>query len=147
MTCQPDLGFGGPGSVTISVCGQPLCPAGAAQLRLNGAKPFATGLLFASLSSTPTPLKGGTLVPIPILLQLPIQVDGSGRIALPVPGGAFGAGSLDVFLQAALVDGALPPRVRARGLSGSVCLASRQIFRSAGSAPLRLGYILGYTVV
>lgn len=110
-TCQPDLGFGGPGSVSISLCGQPLCTGEAPLFRLNGAAPFTPGLLVASLAINPTPLKGGTLVPLPIALQLPIQTDGAGRILIPVPGGAFGAGTLDLFLQTALFDGAQPQGV------------------------------------
>lgn len=104
VTCQPSIGFGGPGNVTISICGQPLCTGFAPSFLLTGGEPNAVGLLFSGLTSNPTPFKGGLVVPVPWLFTPAIQVDPSGRLQFQLPGGAAGAGSVDVFLQAGLAD-------------------------------------------
>lgn len=104
VTCQPDIGFGGPGNLVISVCGQPLCTGYAPKFLLTGGKPNAVGLLFAGLVNNPLPFKGGQIVPTPWLFTPPIQVDTSGRLQFPLPGGAAGAGSVDIYMQVALAD-------------------------------------------
>ena len=104
VTCQPDIGFGGPGNLVISVCGQPLCSDYAPNFQLTGGKPNAVGLLFAGLINSPLPFKGGQIVPTPWLFTPAIQVDASGRLQFPLPGGAMGAGSIDLYMQVALAD-------------------------------------------
>lgn len=104
-SCQYDLGFGGPGNLSLSLCGQTLDdPANTAQLSLTGAEPFGQVGFFLGVSNSPTPFKGGLLVPVPFLVQLILPADGGGALSLPVPGmaGAFGV----FYLQAAAFDGA-----------------------------------------
>ncbi|HEX5011553.1 MAG TPA: choice-of-anchor J domain-containing protein [Planctomycetota bacterium] len=103
--CQTDLGFGGPGSLALSVCGDALASGSSATLRLTGAKPAAAGALLASLSVNPTPFKGGLLVTVPVQFLAPIVVDGTGHLALQVPGGF---GPADVAVQAVLADASQP---------------------------------------
>jgi len=59
------------------VAGQP------AEVDLIFAAPSAPATLFVSTSSTPVPFKGGTLVPVPMLLTLPFTTSPVGTIALP----------------------------------------------------------------
>lgn len=60
--CQHDAGFGGPGNMLLSACGDPLFPGNTAQLSLTGAPPGSTVALFVSDQYEPTPFLGGTLV-------------------------------------------------------------------------------------
>jgi hypothetical protein len=103
--CQPDLGFAGPGPVHLQVCGEPLATGGEALLSLAGAPPFAPVFLVAGLSLTPTPFKGGTLVPVPFLVAVPLAADAFGALAVPVPGGG---GPLTVYVQAVVPDASQP---------------------------------------
>lgn len=58
-------------------------------LTLSGARPSAACLLFVSLSSTPTPFKGGTLAALPAVLLVPLVTSPSGTLPLTFtwPGG------------------------------------------------------------
>lgn len=104
-TCQTDVGFGGPGSVTIAMCGEPLAAGRASTLSLAGAPAQAPLWLALSLAATPTPFKGGQLVPIPLLVLLPAAADASGELQLAVPGGG---GPGFVYLQAIVQDAGQP---------------------------------------
>jgi hypothetical protein len=106
--CQEDLGFGGPGTVRLQVCGETLASGGEAILSISGAPAFAPLLLVTGLEFGPTPFKGGTLVPVPVLLTILMPVNGAGGLSLTVPGGG---GPLTVFVQAAIADAALPQGV------------------------------------
>jgi hypothetical protein len=106
--CQQDLGFGGPGSVELQVCGDALATGGLATLSVEGAPPFAPMLLIVGLTSGPTPFKGGTLVPVPWLLALPVSANGAGALGLHVPGGG---GPLTAYLQAIIADATQPKGV------------------------------------
>jgi hypothetical protein len=99
--CQQDLGFAGPGDVSLQVCGEVLATGGEATLSLDGAPAFADVLLVAGLGFAPTPFKGGTLVPVPILVAVPAAADSGGSLSLLVPGGG---GPLSVYVQAIVVD-------------------------------------------
>jgi len=104
--CQTDLGFGGPGSMVLSMCGDDLTQAGSTStLQLSGAVANQTMYLPLSLSSTPVPFKGGTLVPFPTLLLVVLATDGSGGFSAPVFGGA--GPSVHVFMQALVKNGAV----------------------------------------
>jgi hypothetical protein len=102
VTCQADLGFGGPGSATLSLCGGDLSTGASANLTLSGATPNALAVLFAGFSSNPTPFKGGQLVPIPWAISVLLTLDGSGDLTLVVPGGL---GPLTMYVQYVYVDG------------------------------------------
>jgi hypothetical protein len=104
--CQTDVGFGGPGSMVLSMCGDDLTEAGSTStLQLTDALPSQPMYLPLSLSSTPVPFKGGTLVPFPTLLIVFLATDGSGEFAAPVSGGA--GPSLHVFMQALVKNGSM----------------------------------------
>lgn len=99
VICQPDLGFAGPGNLTLSICGGDLSSGVYARLRLAGASANSTVVLFLSTSSNPTWVSEiqATLVPLPVLAQLALPLDVNGEFEIYVPGG-FGPVSL--YLQA-----------------------------------------------
>jgi hypothetical protein len=102
-------GLAGAGGVPALVGTGSLVPGTPGTLTLTGAAPSATALLFLSLSSTPTPFKGGTLVPVPAALTLPLVTSAGGGIPLSWtswPGGLPPATSL--FQQYAIADGGAP---------------------------------------
>jgi len=102
--CQTDLGFGGPGTATLTMCGGDLSTGTSADLLLSGAPPGGTAFLILGLNNAPTPVKGGLLVPVPILLQLALPIDGSGQLLISdAPGGG---GPLTVYAQYVYPDGA-----------------------------------------
>jgi hypothetical protein len=103
--CQTDLGFAGPGAVSLSVCGDVLSTGGTATLAVTGAPAFAPVFLAVGVNFGPAAFKGGTLVPVPLVLALPFAADGAGTLMLPVPGGG---GPLTAYLQAVVQDGAQP---------------------------------------
>ena len=103
--CQQDVGFQGPGSATMTVCGgAPLAKGYSATLSITGAPANAPAFVIAGVVNSPTPIKGGTLVPVPFLFVVPLVTNGSGAITLPgVPGGG---GPVSVYVQAMITDGA-----------------------------------------
>ncbi len=103
-TCQPNLGFGGPGTMTLSVCGDPLASGGVATLLVEGGPPSGLLYLLAGLVEAPTPFKGGTLVPVPFLLALPLALDATGSVSRSVPGGG---GPLEIVAQGVAADGSV----------------------------------------
>jgi hypothetical protein len=88
--CQTDMGFGGPGSMTFSICGDDLTQIHSfATMELNGATPSAPLFVALGLSSGPVPFKGGLLVPFPILsIVSGLMTDAGGDFNSPVPGSA-----------------------------------------------------------
>ncbi|MGQ0552716.1 MAG: hypothetical protein ACT4PU_05805 [Planctomycetota bacterium] len=115
--CQADLGFGGPGSAELSVCGGDLSSGTTADLLLADAPAFTTAWLVAGLVNGPVSFKGGLLVPVPVLNVVVLGTDGAGQATLAgIPGGG---GPLSVYLQAIITDGGQPAGV---GLSNAVRL-------------------------
>jgi hypothetical protein len=102
--CQNDLGFAGPGNLTLSLCGPPMATGASNDLDITGAPPFAPIFLLLSLSSNPTPFEGGMLVPIPILTVLNFAADGAGEFHVTAPGGN---GPLTLYMQAVAPDSSL----------------------------------------
>src|SRR6185503_5030161 len=88
LVCQTDLGFAGPGQMQLGLCGDDLTTAGSvATLSLTGAAGNQPIFLPLALAANPVPLKGGTLVPNPILLIVSGLVSsGSGTFEMPVAG-------------------------------------------------------------
>lgn len=102
-TCQSNLGFGGPGNLQLSMCGQPLTFGGAvAALQVDCGPPSALLVFFFGFSSAPTPAFAGTFVPLPFILQLTAGLDTQGCYVLPI---ASPGGIPDLFVQALAVDG------------------------------------------
>lgn len=113
--CQTDLGFGGPGSSSLEVCGGDLSSGTTGEVRLSGATPGAGAFLFVGFSNAPTPALGGTLVPVPADLVIPGMVDAGGNwIAASFPGGN---GPATVYVQAVYED---PAQFFGYGVSNAV---------------------------
>ncbi len=105
--CQQDLGWQGPGSLTLSVCGLPLSAGNPAALRLRCGRAHGPFLLFFGLSCNPTPCLGGTFVPLPILGQVGFSCDAQGEFWLPLAGASI-SNPLDLYVQAATPDPGQP---------------------------------------
>jgi hypothetical protein len=99
--CQADLGYAGPGTGRLSVCGGDLSTGHAASLDITAATPHGLAVVVAGGSFGPTPFKDGTLVPVPWFLAATYMLDEHGTLALTVPGGA---GYFKLILQAVYTD-------------------------------------------
>jgi gluconolactonase len=103
-TCQYDLGFGGPGDLQLSVCGETLDdPSNSAELLLTGVEPFGQIGLILGLAANPVPFVGGTLAPFPVLRVVVVRADATGVLSVPLSGltGPF----VTLIIQALAVDG------------------------------------------
>ncbi len=101
-SCQEDLGFAGPGTARLEICGQELYEHGNAELLIQG-PPNALGLLVFAPGFNPMPVFGGTFVPSPApwLEVRMVLTNSAGRYTEPiahVPGNEF------TYFQAALAD-------------------------------------------
>lgn len=103
MTCQSNLGQGGPGTLVISICGAPLCTGSLSAFEAGGGPPGALTYLVVGDLQGPVPFKGGSLVPWPVILSIPLHLDPAGRLTFPVPGGS-GFGPLSLTVQLVAVD-------------------------------------------
>jgi hypothetical protein len=86
----------------------PLTEASDGWLVLVNAAPSQPAALFVSLIGTPSPFKGGTLVPVPVLTTFALSTSPGGEIPLgwlAWPGGLSG---LSVYFQYGVLDGAAP---------------------------------------
>ncbi|QDU68682.1 sulfatase-like hydrolase/transferase [Engelhardtia mirabilis] len=112
--CQTDLGFAGPGPSppVLALCGaggQGLVDGNLLMLTLDGAPPLAPGLLVVGVGAQPIPLVGGTLVPSPLVVLLPLATNALGSLHLPVVGAVFsGFGFNSIVAQAVIVDPSQP---------------------------------------
>ena len=87
--CQTNLGFASPGGLSLSVCGDDLTTAdSSATLMVTNGTPQSVVVMPVGLVNAPTPFKGGTLVPVPWLLLVPLTTGPSGSAELVVPGSA-----------------------------------------------------------
>ena len=88
--CQPDLGFGGPGSLVLAICGGGLGPGQSSTLQLTGAPAGAPAFVLVSTPGFPDlPYGGGLLVSGTGLLPgFPFanQADAAGELSLPLAG-------------------------------------------------------------
>jgi hypothetical protein len=105
--CQADLGFGGPGSVLLSLCGDPLNEMGKADLKLTGAPPFAPAFLALGTIFAPTPIVGGTMVPVPPAFILPALTDEFGEELFPGIH-STAPGPINLYVQMAVLDAQQP---------------------------------------
>jgi hypothetical protein len=102
-----DLGFG-----LAGVAGVPqlsgfgkLLAGSSGSLQLVDAAPLAPALLVLSTFGTPTPFKGGTLVPVPILFSPLLATDLQGDQSVPWTAAPSGLSGLSLFFQCAIHDG------------------------------------------
>jgi len=103
--CQTNLGFGGPGTASLSMCGGDLSTGTSATIALTGATPGGTAILFAGLTFAPTPAKGGVLVPVPPTLKYIVPLNGTGGFSDEVSGGF---GPVSIYVQAVYTAPLLP---------------------------------------
>lgn len=106
--CQAEIGFGGPGTSHLKVCGQPLSSGNFATLTLENAPPSHQVVLFGSTGFNPTftPVIGGTIAPIPAQIVLSLGTDPTGSMVIPgVPGGG---GPFSFHVQCVTADPSLP---------------------------------------
>lgn len=115
--CQHDLGLGGPGTATLEVCGDALATGASAELGVKGGPAIAPLFLVVGLSSTPTPFKGGTLVPVPVAAIFAFSTDMDGQLLLPIPGGG---GPATMYIQAVI---AVPQQPAGWELTNAVAVA------------------------
>lgn len=119
--CQADLGFQGPGGATFQVCGGALNVYGnLADMRVADALANGIGLLALGDQQNPTPLFGGTAVPVPPFFVDAIGFDAQGEWLAPeaLTGPPMPLGF--VYAQVAWLDPALPFGV---GLTNALRLA------------------------
>lgn len=100
--CQEDIGFQGPGTGLLTVCGGDLSRGTTANLEVTGATPSVPGFLIVDLTHTPFPIFGGTVVGF---TGIPAATNASGGFSLVVPGGY---GPRDIYTQFVYFDGSLP---------------------------------------
>jgi FG-GAP-like repeat len=77
-------------------------------VRLTEARPVAPAALFVSAAATPTPFKGGTLVPLPPLLLLGLSTNAQGLIDLPWASWPSSSPGASWFFQFAVQDPGAP---------------------------------------
>ncbi len=105
-TCQTSLGFAGPGTAELAVCGGDLSLGTTADLTLSGLPAGGPAFLVGGLSAAPTAIFGGTLVPVPILLLEAVTAGPAGTFVLGgIPGGS---GPATLYVQAVYPSAALP---------------------------------------
>jgi hypothetical protein len=102
--CQDDLGFAGPGNMELSVCGDDLTTASSvASLEVTGAAPLSTLFMVVGFTNNPQPLKGGTIVPLPIAALVVVGTNGAGEFTAPIGGGT--ATPTHVYMQGIVKNG------------------------------------------
>ncbi|MCB9508317.1 MAG: hypothetical protein H6697_11720 [Myxococcales bacterium] len=88
-------------------------------ISLGSAKASSPAVLFLSLSSSPVPFKGGTLVTFPLLFTASLTTDASGAIPLAFAWPAGVPSATTIFFQYAVQDAAAVAGVSlSNGLSG-----------------------------
>ena len=102
VTCQADLGSGGPGGMHLSMCGGNLASGTTADILVTGALPNGSLLLLVGLAQSSVPFKGGTLVPVPWALGIQLPTDALGYAHVDgIPGGG---GPFSAYMQAVQQD-------------------------------------------
>jgi hypothetical protein len=96
--CQTSLGFAGPGTSTMSICGAPLWKGLSSTLQITGAPANVPAVLGVGVGVTPFPLFGGTLATLP-LITIDLFTNPSGQIAIPINA----TGNPNTFVLQALV--------------------------------------------
>jgi hypothetical protein len=109
-----DLGcglHGALGAPTLTGTGS-LSPGTDGALTLTEAAASAPAVLFVSLASAPLAVAGGTLVPFPFLLELPVSTDHEGEAALEWTSWPSGVpAGTEFYLQCAVLDDGAPQGV------------------------------------
>jgi len=106
-----NLGFGLAGLGGLSNLGASgtLVAGSPGKLVLTGAKPSSPAYLIVGPGAMPAPFKGGTLVPLPAALILPLGTNASGAISLSWPAWPAGAPpGVELDFQYVIPDAAAP---------------------------------------
>jgi hypothetical protein len=104
-TCQQNLGFSGPGTATLSLCGGDLSTGTTATLLFSGGPPNSLIYLGVSLTLNPVAFAGGTILDPNPLGILPFNTDANGNFSLLVPGGG---GPSTVYAQVLYLEATGP---------------------------------------
>jgi Protein of unknown function (DUF642) len=83
-----------------------LAAGSAGSLSLTSARPSSPAILFISVASTPTPFKGGTLIPVPALLTVSLFTNGGGGLLLPFLWPSGMPPETSIYFQYAIQDAA-----------------------------------------
>jgi hypothetical protein len=105
-----NLGFGLAGvSGVPSLVGTGTLAAGSpGSLALGNARSLSPAALFISLSSAPSPFKGGTLVTVPVFFTVGLSTNPSGGVTLPFTWPAGVPAATTLYFQCAVQDPAGP---------------------------------------
>ena len=104
IICHTDLGFGGPGTGTITACGGDLSTGSTWDFKVSGLPAPTQAWVMGSSTSNPTVAFGGLIVPDPLELFVKVPINMSGEFeATSLPGGG---GPASLFLQVFYLDGA-----------------------------------------
>jgi hypothetical protein len=110
ICCHPDQGSTqGPGTLQLCLCGGPFIPANALDLVIGGGSPSDPGVLILSDTFGGFPFLGATIGPLPILLSIPITLNGSGGLLVANFYGHNGSlAGLTAYLQVLVVTNVSP---------------------------------------
>lgn len=105
--CQDDVGFGGPGLSSLTVCGPPLFQGYLdsdqdATLLLSNAPVSSPGFLFLGYDLLPEPFGGGFIAPGANAQVLPFTTTAAGSLSIPIPPDPSVLGP--AYYQTAVVD-------------------------------------------
>lgn len=100
--CQTDLGFGGPGIAQLSICGGDLSSGTVFSVELVGAAPSTPAWILGGTNNSPTPLLGGSVVPVPAQILISAQTDAFGTMSFTNLGG--GGGPVTLYFQVIYFD-------------------------------------------
>ena len=105
--CQPSVTPSGPGTATLTVCGEVMATGGFSDLLFDGAPPSAFAALVAGTNdASPFQWKMGLVIPFPPLAVRILPVDAGGRCLLrDLPGGM---GPSTIFTQVVYQDASAP---------------------------------------
>lgn len=101
------------GSSLSGVSGHPslagtgsLAAGSSGKLLLTNARPSSQTALFVSLASVPTPFRGGTLIPVPWIMQVFLFTSPKGAVHLPWTSFPSGLSGANLYFQTATADAA-----------------------------------------
>ena len=106
--CQEDLGFQGPGTVELAMCGDELYGGAFLPLTITGARPNSIAYLLRSAVSTPVPIFGGMLAAFPPTTILPGLTDANGEITVII---FAGTQPTESYFQVGVLDDTYPEGV------------------------------------
>jgi arylsulfatase A-like enzyme len=100
--CQVDLGFGGPGTTELALCGAYMALGNVVTPEISGAPPNANGMLLYAAMFLPKPFGFGTVTTLPAYEMVPFTTDALGMATLP-PVKQL-AIDVSVYMQAIVID-------------------------------------------